>query len=96
MVHVGDVVWACFCVGDSKVSGAGLPYLCSNRPLFGSGYFIPFHVLGDWLLAFFNTFPAGGKLFPRFPNTVVSVRLTYLYGLYTVLPRSPGRVVDAG
>ena len=54
------------------------------------------HVLGDWLLAFLNTFLAGGELFPRFPNTGVSIKLTYWAGLYTVLPRSSVRAMGAG
>ena len=57
---------------------------------------MPLHALGDWLLAHLNTFPAGGKLFPHFPNTGVSVRLTYLAGLYTVLPHSSLEAIGVG
>ena len=92
-VRVGDTVRARLFVGDSKDSGAGRPYLCGGCPSFGSGYCRPlwFPYLSDWLLAFLNTFPAGGELFPHFPNTGVSVRLTYRVGVYRVLPRSLSR-----
>lgn len=95
MVHAGDIVRAHLCIGGSRISGAGLPYLCSSCPSFGSGYLIPLHV-GDWLLAHLNIFPAGGELFPCFLNTGVSIRLTYLAGLYTVLPCFSSRMVGTG
>ena len=71
----------------------GLPYLWGSCPSLGSGKFL--YVFGDWLLAHLKMFPAGGKLFSRFPNTGESDKLTYLAGLYIDLLRS-SESVSAG
>ncbi len=57
---------------------------------------MPVHLLGEWLLAFLNMFLAGSELFPRFPNTGMSVRLQYRVGLYSVHPRSSTGMVGVG